>query len=92
MNETFADTEIPDINKQPHTDNASQIFNLYLMLMPQNHHSQIHEINIFYLKKKKKESMTRTVCLQDDVYFATKLCFLSFTHFGIQFISLLKAQ
>ena len=22
--------------------------------MPQNHHSQIHEINIFYLKKKKK--------------------------------------
>ena len=52
----FADTEIPDINKQPHTDNASQIFNLYLMLMPQNHHSQIHEINIFYLKKKKKKN------------------------------------
>ena len=37
----------------PHTDNASQIFNLYLILMPQIHHSQIHEINIFYLKKKK---------------------------------------
>ena len=53
MNELFADTEIPDINEQPHTDNASQIFNLYLMLMPQIHHSQIHEINIFYIKKKK---------------------------------------
>ena len=36
--------------------------------------------------------MTRTVCLQDDVYFAIKLCFLSFTHFGIQFISLLRAN
>ena len=41
----FADTEIPDINKQPHTDNASQIFNLYLMLMA-----------LLYLKKKKKKN------------------------------------
>ena len=36
--------------------------------------------------------MTRTLCIQDDVYFATKLCFLSFTHFSIRFKSLLIAQ